>query len=186
MAAATRARTPDTNSNAAKYAALLGKEDSERLSDEAMEAVLAERRDALKQGTRKMRVLVVDYQPVIANTLKIIFQYNGGYEALSAYSKAEAMQIILHDRPDFIWTDMVLERMDSGVEIYRYLREHNLPIGMLLCTGRFDGLQDAGVAPEDFPHLPCFSKPVHPTEGIAMLRSYFEEQAQGAKPNTVM
>jgi DNA-binding NtrC family response regulator len=147
------------------------------------ELILLERRQALLQGTRKMRILVVDDEQVISNTLQIILN-SRGYEARAAYGCASAIRSILEWAPDYVISDMVMEDEMSGMDIYRFLRRACLPIEIQFFSG-YAGSENFIRGMHDFGEdVSLLAKPVHPSDLLPMLERHFEEERNYVKPNT--
>ncbi len=74
-------------------------------------------------ATRSLRVLVVDDEPLIADSLAAIFR-NSGFEATCAYSGYGAIQTAKHLEPDVMISDVLmpgLNGVDAALSIFRYL-----------------------------------------------------------------
>ena len=65
--------------------------------------------------SEKTKVLIVDDERVIAETLTAIFT-QAGFETRCSHSAEEALELVNEFRPDFAIVDIVLPRMD-GVEL---------------------------------------------------------------------
>lgn len=76
-------------------------------------------------GTQRLcsRILVVDDEPTITDTLSVILRLNG-YETIPAYSGEEAVRLARDSRPDFLLSDIRMpgiSGIDAAVEILRFL-----------------------------------------------------------------
>lgn len=115
------------------------------------------------------KVLVVDDEPVIADTLCMIFAEEG-FEAHAVYTSADALIRARELKPDIIVSDVVLpgaNGIDAAVEIRRFLPNCKV----ILISGQAatsDMLQKALAEGHDFEIL---AKPVEPEILIARLRS---------------
>jgi len=117
----------------------------------------------------KPRVLVVDDEHVIADTLAIILS-RAGYNASAAYSGAQAVDLARIERPDLIITDVIMLPGMSGIEAAIRVREFLPTCKILLFSGQAstaDLLEDARVRGYEFQIL---AKPVHPQDLLAKLR----------------
>jgi DNA-binding NtrC family response regulator len=111
------------------------------------------------------KVLVVDDEQIIADSLRLIFLTNG-YEALSAYSAEEATEIIVEWLPDLIIIDVILPGM-NGIELAVVVSQQFPNCRVLLFSGQAttaDLLTDAANRGHRFEIL---AKPVHPNEMLA-------------------
>jgi CheY-like chemotaxis protein len=118
----------------------------------------------------KAKVLVVDDERVIADTLTIILN-KSGYEATAAYSGEEAIQTVKTFQPDVLISDVImsgLNGIDAAIEIYELI-----PLcQVLLLSGQaetHDLMSRARSAGHDFEVL---AKPVPPIEILAWLEKW--------------
>lgn len=106
------------------------------------------------------RVLVVDDERTIADTLALILKANG-YETRVAYSAEQAIEIIAEWLPDLATIDVVLPRM-NGIDLAILLTAQCPTCRLLLFSGQWittDLLADAAAKGYNFDIL---AKPVHP------------------------
>lgn len=118
---------------------------------------------------QKPRVLVVDDERVIADTLAIILS-RAGYNASAAYTGAQAVDLARTEKPDLIITDVIMPPGISGIEAAIRVREFLPACKILLFSGQAataDLLEDARVRGHEFQIL---AKPVHPQDLLAKLR----------------
>ncbi len=113
------------------------------------------------------RILVVDDETPIADTLTAIFR-NAGYEAVAAYDGFSALAQCESFRPDLVITDVVMPGM-TGVEMAIQVRLCYPACKILLFSGQAataNLLEEARKSGYDFELL---TKPVHPAELLAKL-----------------
>jgi CheY-like chemotaxis protein len=113
------------------------------------------------------RVLVVDDESVIADTLTEILS-RSGYAAMAAYDGAGALETALLSPPSLLITDVVLPGM-SGIELAIQMRRIFPDCKALLFSGQActtDMLASANKAGHQFTLL---SKPVHPKDLLAWV-----------------
>jgi DNA-binding response OmpR family regulator len=124
--------------------------------------------ESLQGAAPRRRVVVVDDEKVIANTLAIILN-NAGLEAKAAFSGEEAIILTESFRPDLLIADVIMPGM-SGIEVAIIVR-HKLPnCEILLFSGQAttsDMLDTARSQGYDFEIL---AKPVHPADLLERLR----------------
>jgi DNA-binding response OmpR family regulator len=121
-----------------------------------------------KAGRTRLRVLVVDDEHLIADTVTAILN-NNGFEAGEAYSGEEAMERARQMRPDIVLSDVLMPRM-SGVELGIQLRREFPDARIYLFSGQAattELMRRAQAEGYDFELLP---KPIHPEELLARLR----------------
>ena len=122
----------------------------------------------MSQSQTRQKVLVVDDEHVIADTLAMILR-GIGFEAETAYSGEESITAAKTFQPNVLITDVIMSGM-TGIDAAIKIR-HMLPAcKILLLSGQastadlLDGAQTSGH------HFDIIAKPVHPVELIAQLR----------------
>ncbi len=113
------------------------------------------------------RVLVVDDECVIADTLTAIFR-RAGYEATACYDGISALSQCESYRPDLVITDVVMPGM-NGVEMAIQVKQRYPACKVLLFSGQAattNILEEAGRSGYDFELL---SKPIHPADLLAKI-----------------
>lgn len=116
----------------------------------------------------KPKVLVVDDERVIADTLAIILN-KAGFDASAVYTGNGAVERARSDRPDLIISDVIMPDM-NGIEAAINIREFLPACKILLFSGQAataDLLESARAKGHDFEIL---AKPVHPQDLLAKLR----------------
>lgn len=123
--------------------------------------------------------MVVDDERVIADTLAIILSQSG-YEARTAYSAEQAVEIIAEWSPDLGVIDVVLPRM-NGIDLAILLKIQCPTCRVLLLSGQAvtaDLLAEAATRGHIFQIL---AKPVHPSEMLdSALKLLTESQTNQA------
>jgi CheY-like chemotaxis protein len=117
----------------------------------------------------KPRVLVVDDERVIADTLATILNQNG-FEASAVYTGAEAVARARVSRPDLVISDVIMQDM-NGIEAAIRIRQSLPGCKILLFSGQAataDLLEKARTQGHEFEIL---AKPVHPQDLLAKLRT---------------
>ena len=134
---------------------------------------------------RRHRVLIVDDERTIADTLVLIFSASG-YEVRASYSAEQALEIIAQWLPDLAIVDVVLPKM-NGVDLAILLTTHCAWCQLLLFSGQSlttDILAEAATRGYKFDIL---AKPVHPTVMLDTALSLFvarqTKQAAEATPS---
>ena len=116
-------------------------------------------------GSRK--IMVVDDEETIADTLALIFSSNG-YDARSVYSAEQALETLDNWRPDLAVIDVVLPGM-NGIEFAIFLKASYPDIHFLLFSGQpgAGGLLDEA---KKKGHLfEILAKPLHPSFMLATV-----------------
>ncbi len=117
---------------------------------------------------KKPRVLVVDDERVIADTLAIILN-QAGFEASAVYTGTGAVDTAREVRPDLIISDVIMPDM-NGIEAAIRIRGFLPACKILLFSGQAataDLLESARARGHEFEIL---AKPVHPQDLLAKLR----------------
>jgi CheY-like chemotaxis protein len=119
-------------------------------------------------AVKKPRVLVVDDEQVIADTLAKILDLNG-YEASAVYTGTAAVESARALQPDLIISDVIMPDMD-GIEAAIHIRAFLPGCKILLFSGQAataDLLENARARGHEFEIL---GKPVHPSDLLAKLK----------------
>jgi CheY-like chemotaxis protein len=119
-------------------------------------------------AAKKPRVLVVDDEQVIADTLAKILDLNG-YEASAVYTGTAAVESARSLQPDLIISDVIMPDMD-GIQAAIKIRGFLPNCKILLFSGQAataDLLENARAQGHEFEIL---GKPVHPSDLLAKLR----------------
>lgn len=109
------------------------------------------------------RILIVDDEPVVADTLRLIFQ-KSGFEALSAYSVDEAMLCAATFTPDLMLCDISMPEKD-GVELISEMDRGYPACRILVLTGAYESMgrvQEFAKALKR--SLPVLAKPCAPAD----------------------
>ncbi len=117
----------------------------------------------------KPRVLVVDDERVIADTLAIILNQHG-FEAAAVYTGTAAVERAKTVRPDLVISDVIMPDM-NGIEAAIHIRKFLPGCKILLFSGQAataDLLENARAQGHEFEIL---AKPVHPQDLLAKLKA---------------
>jgi CheY-like chemotaxis protein len=121
------------------------------------------------QAGKKPRVLVVDDEQVIADTLAKILDLNG-YDASAVYTGTAAVESARSLKPDLVISDVIMPDM-NGIEAAISIRGFLPGCKILLFSGQAataDLLENARAQGHEFEIL---AKPVHPSDLLAKLKS---------------
>jgi DNA-binding response OmpR family regulator len=114
-------------------------------------------------------VFVVDDEPTIARTLKVILDQSG-FEAMAFEDPLAAIVATVELAPDALIADVVMPKM-NGIELAIRFRTIQPQCKILLFSGQAitaDLIAEAKLEGYSFELLP---KPVHPSEILAKLRA---------------
>jgi CheY-like chemotaxis protein len=121
------------------------------------------------QAGKKPRVLVVDDEQVIADTLAKILDLNG-YDASAVYTGTAAVESARSIKPDLVISDVIMPDM-NGIEAAISIRGFLPTCKILLFSGQAataDLLENARAQGHEFEIL---AKPVHPSDLLAKLKA---------------
>ena len=124
---------------------------------------------------RKSHILVVDDEPNVLVTYRLILQQRG-YEVSAAVSSEEARQVITDDGIDLVLCDLSLEKQENGFDVIEFARQKDSQVPAVLLTGYAtpeanDRAQSLGI--------PVLFKPIAINELLetisALLRENYEQ-----------
>ena len=116
-----------------------------------------------------MRILIVDDESVIADSLAVIFRANG-FEARAVYSGERAMELAPSIEPDVLISDVMMRGI-TGVELAIYVRQHFPSCRVLLFSGQTGTSDLIHAADSKGYRFDMISKPVHPQVLLDYLQS---------------
>lgn len=117
--------------------------------------------------TSGRKVLIVDDEQTIADTLALIFTSNG-YETRASYSAEQALEVLEEWRPDVAIIDVVLPGM-NGIEFAIFLKASYPGCHFLLFSGQ-PGASGLLEEAKKKGHLfEILAKPLHPTFMLATV-----------------
>ncbi len=125
---------------------------------------------------RKCHILVVDDEPHVLLTYRLILQQQG-YEVSAAISADEARTMLLERKIDLLLCDLSLERQENGFDVIEFARQKDPHMPAVLLTGY--ATQDANLRAEES-GLPVLFKPIDIKELLQtiteLLRDVHEER----------
>lgn len=116
----------------------------------------------------KPRVLVVDDERVIADTLAIILNQSG-FSASAVYTGMAAVERAKADKPDLIISDVIMPDM-NGIEAAIRIRQLLPGCKILLFSGQAATADLLEKARQEGHEFEILAKPVHPQDLLAKLR----------------
>ena len=117
----------------------------------------------------KPKVLVVDDEKVIADTLAIILNQHG-YDASPVYTGTAAVERARNVRPDLIISDVIMPDMngiEAAISIRRFLPECKI----LLFSGQAATANLLETARAQGHEFEILAKPIHPQDLLAKLQT---------------
>jgi DNA-binding response OmpR family regulator len=122
--------------------------------------------DAAEEMDERPMVMVVDDEPLVADTLAMILRH-AGYRAMRAYDAKTALEMASVEAPDLLISDVAMPEM-NGVELALGMVSMAPECKVVLFSGhaRSVDLMRAYEAGHDFPLM---AKPMHPTEMLGQV-----------------
>jgi CheY-like chemotaxis protein len=131
------------------------------------------------ENDRRQVVLVVDDEPLVAETLALILS-GAGFAATAVKSGREALTLAQKRRPAFLLTDIHMPGM-TGVELALTFTAEFPECKVLLFSGRATA-EDLLPAVEAGIELPMLAKPIHPTEIIEYVSRSLRHPVRRPEP----
>lgn len=116
---------------------------------------------------RSKRILVVDDEECIADTLALILR-SSGYEAEARNDARSALQECELQTPDLVVSDVVMPEM-NGIELAMQIEQRYPSCRVLLISGLGSSFGLAAEASEKGHKLEILSKPIRPAELLARI-----------------
>jgi DNA-binding NtrC family response regulator len=107
------------------------------------------------------RILIVDDEMTVADTLELIFATRG-YEVQTANSAEEAIELLSQWRPDLALLDVMLPRM-NGIDLGIALKASHPDCIVLLLSGHPSAGELVDLAKERGHRFDILAKPFHPS-----------------------
>lgn len=120
----------------------------------------------------RTRVLVVDDQALIADSLALILREEG-FDAIAAYNGWDALKAVPHFHPDWLISDVLMPNM-NGVQLAITFRQQYPKVAILLFSGQAgisEILQDGHRRGYQFELI---AKPIHPLKLVERLKGNSE------------
>lgn len=121
------------------------------------------------------KILIVDDEPVLADTLALIFQREG-FAASAVYSAEEALVFIANHRPALVISDVIMPGMD-GIAMAKLIRRSHPGCRVLLFSGNADTQDLLESAEQDGHAFQVLAKPVPPPQMLAIVASLLDQSS---------
>ncbi len=120
---------------------------------------------------RKFHILVVDDEPNVLVTYRLILQQQG-YDVSAALSSEEARQALANKEIDLLLCDLSLEKQENGFDVIECGRRKNPHLPTVLLTGY--ATQEANDRAEDM-GIPVLFKPIDIKELLDTIAGLLKE-----------
>jgi len=117
---------------------------------------------------RKPRVLVVDDEHIIADTIAAILN-RSGFDAVARYGGVDAIEFLQQECPDIVLSDVVMPER-NGLHVVDAVRASCPGTRIVLISGNAATPNLLEHALPDGPSFELLAKPVHPAHLIRILR----------------
>ncbi|MBN8208572.1 response regulator transcription factor [Bacillus sp. NTK071] len=120
------------------------------------------------------KILVVDDEMSILTLLQFNLE-QAGYEVVTAENGAEALEVVLAEKPNCIILDLMLPEMD-GLEVCKELRQRHIHTPVLMLTAKddeFDKVLGLELGADDY-----MTKPFSPREVVARVKAILRRVKQ--------
>ena len=121
-----------------------------------------------------LRVLIVDDEETIANSLSLIVQGRGHFTR-TAYSAEQATEVVPEFQPHVVISDVMLPGID-GVEFAAWLEDNYPDCVVLLISGHPE--TSRRLRPGGQSGFPIMAKPFPPSELLSFLANYAAERRE--------
>ena len=121
----------------------------------------------VRKGT-KPRVLVVDDERVIADSLTAILNQSG-FDAIARYGGLDAIEFLQQECPDIVLSDVVMPDL-NGLDVADAARANCPGTRIVLISGNAATPNLLEHALPDGPPFELLAKPIHPTHLLRILR----------------
>lgn len=120
------------------------------------------------------KILVVDDEISILTLLQFNLE-QAGYEVVTAENGAEALEVVIEEKPNCIILDLMLPEMD-GLEVCKELRQRHIHTPVLMLTAKddeFDKVLGLELGADDY-----MTKPFSPREVVARIKAILRRVKQ--------
>ena len=124
-------------------------------------AGLGEKANYPASRSKKRSVLIVDDEPLIAETLAEILNDSGNFVAVAVYDGKGALEQARSDAPDILITDVVMPEM-NGIEVAKAIRSLCPKTRVVLLSGQAQTRNLTEQAKHEGYSFELWAKPIHP------------------------
>lgn len=128
------------------------------------------RQRSARQENVRRKVLVVDDQHLVADTVRDVLE-NAGFEAHAAYDAWQALEMMSSLQPDVLLSDVLMPRM-NGVELAIVTTSMHPATRIVLFSGQAGVSEILEEAQQRGYTFELLAKPIHPEDLIRRLREH--------------
>lgn len=141
---------------------------SSSLSSDSQHPLLAEKTNSRTEEGKKPRVLVVDDEKIIADTITAILN-RSGFDATAKYGGHDAIDFLHKECPDIVLSDVVMPGR-NGLAVAEISQNKCPGTRIVLISGNASTPNLLQHALPDGPTFELLAKPIHPTHLLRILR----------------
>lgn len=121
----------------------------------------------MSNSSQGRRVLIVDDEPMIANTLAQILNASG-FQARAVYNGEKAVEVATELKPDVLLTDVIMRGI-SGIEVAMQVSDKLPGCRVILFSGQATTADLLEPAKKKGRNFEILTKPIHPKELLNVL-----------------
>lgn len=116
----------------------------------------------------KKKILIIDDDPDITDSIKVILKANG-FEPFTAMDGKEGVAAVAKVKPDLVLCDMMMEQVDAGSKVAQEIRKKNkkVPIFLLSSIGSATA---ANIEMDKLGFSGVFQKPISPDNLVSVIK----------------
>lgn len=130
---------------------------------------------------RKARILVIDDDQAVADTLALVLKF-GGYDVDVAYGGEQGLELARQIAYDQLLTDVMMEPM-NGIQVSLAMQHICPDCKILLISGNEQTSLLLAAAMQDGHEFEILAKPVHPSVILGRLGELHQRPASSGLPN---
>ncbi|HEY1525371.1 MAG TPA: response regulator [Candidatus Angelobacter sp.] len=142
-----------------------------RRDDPPRDALLASKNPNPLEHERRRRVLIIDDEHLIADTLAEILNDSGNFLALAAYDGASALEQARKVGVDVLITDVVMPEM-NGIELAKAIKSICPKARIVLLSGQAQTRDLLQQAEHEGYGFELWAKPIHPDIVLERLKQH--------------
>ena len=115
----------------------------------------------------KKKILIIDDDPDITDSIKVILKANG-FDAFTAMDGKEGVAAIEKIKPDLVLCDMMMEQVDAGSRVAQEIKKKHkkLPVYLLSSIGSATA---ANIEVDKIGFNGVFQKPISPDNLVGVI-----------------
>jgi len=124
--------------------------------------------------SNKSKILIIDDDPDILESIKAILSKNG-FDTMTAMNGHDGIEAALNKAPDLILCDMMMEKIDAGSRVAEELRKKNVSIPIYLLSS-IASATASNVEIDQLGFSGILQKPVDPELLVSVIRRSIDKK----------